>query len=177
MFEATSRVPWKAYFTQIYFSPIALYVYGLVLLCNVILILVLLQYITLPIKHSWLLIHSLEAILTMILLGEVALRAIVHGSPKKYLSSLENIFDFLIACSCAVFLLCMAYKPAEIKLQEIFGDSLMTIRTLLRVSRIYVFLNRHNQKQEIYSDDMDVDFMLLEDGSSKGHLWLSRDVD
>ncbi len=102
-----ARLPLRDVAVRIYFSQSSLYVYFVVLFLNVLLLAGILQllptwFIGKP--GSWHL-QLLEALLTLLLICEVALRALVIGSFGRYIKSRENLLDLLICLLCTLFLL------------------------------------------------------------------------
>ncbi len=93
---------WKDAATRVYFSKRAMYVYGIILFLNIVLLLAVVA------KWHVKSIHILELILTVVLWGEVILRILVVGSVRKYLQSADNVLDLAVAVVSSVYksLLC-----------------------------------------------------------------------
>ena len=161
---------------SIYFSPHAIYFYGLVLVLNFSLLVAELALVILVkppdvsasssrwIGNGWplllqpLLIHRLELALTLLLVAEVAIRLGLTGR-ERFLRSSENTFDLIVAVLCCLFLVVSGIFGSE--LEKAAGQGLIVVRTLLRCLRIWVFFYRHRQRVE---GDDEVNFVRLESG-------------
>jgi len=179
---------------RLYYSRLTAYLYLATLVLAGVLLAITLG-LDIPLRDSPRLLTGLEAIISLSLCAEVALRATVLG--KDYIRSWPNVLDAVVALASASLLFWAAPRASqeghlEKQKEDVeLSQSLVMARTLVQFGRILV-IAQHTQRSRqanagddvtfsaLYAEsgfDIDFDFALLRERRLRSEKQLSDDYD
>ncbi|PFH38307.1 hypothetical protein BESB_006480 [Besnoitia besnoiti] len=163
-FVSSSLIHWremlKIVANRLYYSRFTAYLYLFVFLVNAW---VLVRCLTLSVVDFW--VVAAEIFVTIMLVVEVCLRALVVGRP--FFFKFENIFDIAVTGLC-VALLCVSddiwgtiagrERPPPEEIDDIFRQSLTAFRFSTQLLRM-VTIALHQKRSKLPTDDIDFSYL------------------
>uniref|UniRef100_A0A7S4NLP3 Ion transport domain-containing protein n=1 Tax=Guillardia theta TaxID=55529 RepID=A0A7S4NLP3_GUITH len=142
----TSADRWKSAASQLIYSPIAKFYYGLMILVTVVELVVTLADPHRSPHTTWFI--GLELFMVAMLVNEVMIRYIAEGSPTSFFRSKSNIFDMAVALLCLFTVTFLILMPSTMNgVQEWVPLVALRIRDFLRILRLIFLFKNHRKAQ------------------------------